>query len=153
MRARYPEDDGFIERDGVKVHYEVYNPEASPTVFLLPTWSIVHSRIWKSQIPFLARHYRVVTFDGRGNGQSDRPQGDDAYADAEFVADALSVMDRTQTSAAVLVGFSMGARWAYVLAGENQDRVQGVILIGSGVGSGVVGISGMLTSPRWPISW
>ena len=39
----------------------------------MPTWSIVHSRHWKSQIPFLARHFTVVTFDGRGNGRSDRP--------------------------------------------------------------------------------
>ena len=44
-----------------------------PTVLLLPTWSIVHSRHWKMQIPYLARHCRVVTFDGRGNGRSDRP--------------------------------------------------------------------------------
>ena len=42
---------------------------ARPTILLLPTWSIVHSRHWKAQIPYLARHFRVVTFDGRGNGQ------------------------------------------------------------------------------------
>ena len=48
-----------------------------PTVLLLPTWSIVHSRFWKVQIPYLARHFRVVTFDGRGNGRSDRPAGAD----------------------------------------------------------------------------
>ena len=45
----------------------------SPTILLMPTWSIVHSRHWKPQIPYLARHFRVVTFDGRGNGRSDRP--------------------------------------------------------------------------------
>ena len=44
-------------------------------MLLLPTWSIVHSRFWKAQIPYLARHCRVVTFDGRGNGRSDRPGG------------------------------------------------------------------------------
>ena len=42
-------------------------------MLLLPTWSIIHSRHWKMQIPYLARHCRVVTFDGRGNGRSDRP--------------------------------------------------------------------------------
>ena len=73
-RARYPDESGYVERDGVRVYYEVYG-SGEPTVLLLPTWSIVHSRHWKMQIPYLARHCRVVTFDGRGNGRSDRPQG------------------------------------------------------------------------------
>ena len=56
----------------MRVHYEVYGTGAS-TILLLPTWSIVHSRHWKMQIAYLARHCRVVAFDGRGNGLSDRP--------------------------------------------------------------------------------
>ena len=66
-RARYPDEEGYVERDGVRVFYEVYG-SGEPTVLLLPTWSIIHSRQWKMQIPYLARHCRVVTFDGRGNG-------------------------------------------------------------------------------------
>ena len=68
-RARYPDEAAYVERDGVRVFYEVYG-EGEPTVFLLPTWSIVHSRHWKMQIPYLARHRRVLTSDGRGNGRS-----------------------------------------------------------------------------------
>jgi pimeloyl-ACP methyl ester carboxylesterase len=72
-RARYPDDSGYVERDGVNVYYEVYG-EGEPTVLLLPTWSILHSRHWKMQIPYLARHCRVVTFDGRGTvSPTDRP--------------------------------------------------------------------------------
>ena len=48
---------------------------ATPTIVLLPTWSIIHSRFWKLQIPYLARRHRVVTFDGRGRGRSGRPSG------------------------------------------------------------------------------
>ena len=73
-RARYPDAEGYVERDGVRVFYEVYG-EGERTALLLPTWSIVASRAWKMQIPYLARHCRVVTFDGRGNGRSDRPVG------------------------------------------------------------------------------
>ena len=73
-RARYPDETGYVERDGVRVFYEVYG-SGEPTVLLLPTWSLIHSRHWKMQIPYLARHCRVVTFDGRGNGRSDRPGG------------------------------------------------------------------------------
>ena len=72
-RARYPDESGYVERDGVRLYYEVYG-SGEPTVFLLPTWSIIHSRHWKMQIPYLARHCRVLTFDGRGNGRSDRPE-------------------------------------------------------------------------------
>jgi pimeloyl-ACP methyl ester carboxylesterase len=39
----------------------------------MPTWEIVHSRSWKFQIPYLARHCRVVTFDPRGNAAPTAP--------------------------------------------------------------------------------
>jgi pimeloyl-ACP methyl ester carboxylesterase len=92
MRACQPSRDGYVERDGVKLYYEVYGA-GEPTILLLPTWSIMHSRHWKMQIPYLARHCRVLTFDGRGNGRSDRPTEPEAYRSAEFTADALAVMD------------------------------------------------------------
>ena len=40
-RARYPDTEGYVERDGVRTFYEVYG-EGEPTVLLLPTWSIIH---------------------------------------------------------------------------------------------------------------
>ncbi len=72
MRACQPIRDGYVERDGIKIFYEVFGA-GEPTVLLLPTWSIIHSRHWKMQIPYLARHCRIITFDARGNGRSDRP--------------------------------------------------------------------------------
>ncbi|HEV8193809.1 MAG TPA: alpha/beta hydrolase [Ktedonobacterales bacterium] len=129
MRARYPDQEGFVERDGVRVFYEVFGT-GEPTVFLLPAWSTVHSRFWKAQVPYLARHYRVITFDGRGNGRSSRPLTPAAYGNEEFVADALAVLDATATERAVLVSLSMGAQWALLLAAEHADRVAGAAFIG-----------------------
>jgi pimeloyl-ACP methyl ester carboxylesterase/predicted glycosyltransferase len=128
-RARYPDDEGYVERDGVRIFYEVYGT-GEPTVLLLPTWSIIHSRHWKLQIPYLARHCRVITFDGRGNGRSDRPEAPEAYAEAEFAADALAVLDATATEQALVVGFSMGAQRALVLAAGHPERVAGLVFIG-----------------------
>ena len=128
-RARYPDETGYIERDGVKLYYEVYG-SGEPTVFLLPTWSIIHSRHWKMQIPYLARHCRVVTFDGRGNGRSDRPQESRAYDEREFAADALAVLNATNTERAVIVGFSMGGQRGLLLAAAHPERVQGAVFIG-----------------------
>jgi pimeloyl-ACP methyl ester carboxylesterase len=106
MRACQPVSDGYVDRHGVKLYYEVYGA-GEPTVLLLPTWSIVHSRHWKMQIPYLARHCRVITFDGRGNCRSDRPET--GYGEAEFAADALAVMDATAAERAVIVSLSAGA--------------------------------------------
>ena len=131
-RARYPDQTGYVERDGVRVFYEVYG-SGDPTVLLLPTWSIIHSRFWKAQIPYLARHCRVVTFDGRGNGRSDRPIGPQAYSPSEFANDALAVMDATGAECAALVALSSGALWAAILAADHPERIERVVYIGPGV--------------------
>ena len=128
-RARYPDHEGYVERDGIRVHYEVYG-SGEPTVLLLPTWSLFHSRHWKMQIPYLARHCRVVTFDGRGNGKSDRPKEPEAYDEREFAADAVAVMDETHTDRAVLVGFSLGGQRGLIVAAEHTKRVAGAVFIG-----------------------
>src|SRR3954452_23003734 len=125
-RARYPDESGYVERDGVNLYYEVYGA-GEPTVFLLPTWSIIHSRHWKMQIPYLARHCRVLTFDGRGNGRSDRPAG--GYDEREFAHDALAVMDATGTEHAQLVSLSLGAQRALLLAAEQPERIDGAVFI------------------------
>ena len=103
MTCIAPDATGHIERNGVRIHYDVYG-QGKPTLLLLPTWSIVHSRCWKAQLPYLARHYRVITFDGRGNGKSDRPRGVDAHLPREYVEDAIAVLDATDTRSAIVVG-------------------------------------------------
>jgi len=110
----------------VRIFYEVYGSDG-PAVFLLPTWSIIHSRHWKLQIPYLARHFRVLTFDGRGSGRSDRPAS--GYQEREFVADALAVMDATSTQSAALVSLSLGSRWALMLAADHPERVDAAAFI------------------------
>jgi pimeloyl-ACP methyl ester carboxylesterase/predicted glycosyltransferase len=129
MRARYPDRTGFVERDGVKVAYEVFG-DGPRTVLLMPSWSIVHSRMWKAQVPYLARHARVVTFDGRGNGLSDRPRESAAYESAEFVADGLAVLDAVDVEQALVVGSSLGAGYAIELAATAPQRVSALFLLG-----------------------
>ena len=125
-RAMAPDTSGYVTRDGVRLYWETYG-SGEPTVLLLPTWSIIHSRHWKMQIPYLARHCRVVTFDGRGNGRSDRPE--EGYGEREFAADALAVMDATATDRAVLVSLSLGAQRGLILAAEHPARVEGSVFI------------------------
>jgi pimeloyl-ACP methyl ester carboxylesterase len=128
MRAREPDATGIVDRGGASVFYEVYG-DTGPTVLLVPPWSIVHSRIWKAQVPFLARHGQVVTFDPRGNGRSSRPADAEAYAEREFAADALAVLDATGTERAFVVTLSLGAQRTLLLAAEHPDRVEGVVFL------------------------
>ena len=80
MRAREPDQVGYVERDGVRIAYETFG-EGETTIVFTPVDVIVHSRMWKAQVPYLARHFRVVTIDPRGNGRSDRPTDPAAYGD------------------------------------------------------------------------
>ncbi len=131
MRAREPDASGFIERAGVRVGYEVFG-EGTPTILLLPTWQIVPSLMWKAQVPFLARHHRVVTYDARGTGRSDRPTEPGAYADDAQIQDAVDVLDATGTQAAVLVGLCSGNLMALALAASMPERVLGWVAMAGG---------------------
>jgi pimeloyl-ACP methyl ester carboxylesterase len=129
MRARYPDCAGTVVRDGVEIRYERYG-QGWPAILLLPTWSLVHSRHWKMQVPYLARHFTVVCFDGRGSGGSGRPPPEpDAYTDVQFASDSLAVMDAAGIETAILASVSCGASWALRLCAEHPDRVLGSVFI------------------------
>jgi pimeloyl-ACP methyl ester carboxylesterase/predicted glycosyltransferase len=128
-RARYPDAEGYAERDGQRIFYEVYG-DGEQTVFLLPTWSLVHSRHWKMQIPYLARHFRVLTMDGLGNGRSDRCCEPRRYGPAETARDCLAVMDSTGTDRAVMMALSRGAQYLLELGRLAPERVAGAAFIG-----------------------
>src|SRR5688572_24340538 len=130
MRARMPDCDGFIDRDGVRIHYEVYGAGPQTMVFI-PPWSIVHSRVYKAQLPYFSERFRCIAFDARGNGQSDRPMDAAAYSLDHSIDDALAVMDATHTSEAILVGLSLGGLHACVLAAYHSGRVKAAILVGT----------------------
>ncbi len=130
MRARYPDTEGFIERGGVKVGYEVFGA-GEPTILLLTSWAIVHARQWKAQVPYLARHFQVITVEGRGNGRADRPGTAEAYRDREYVDDAIAVLDAAGVDRAVVVGLSVGGRHALQLAAWYPERAAGVVAIGA----------------------
>src|SRR5262245_31870815 len=126
MRALEPHRSGHVVRDGVHVAWELFG-EGDQSIFLLPAWSIAHARLWKLQVPYLARHARVLVMDGRGNGRSDRPAGREKYADEEFAADALAVMDASGTAKAAVVSLSAGSRWALLLTAEHPERVSAAV--------------------------
>ena len=127
-RARYPAVTGVAERPGGWVAWEAYGAGDPPIVFV-PPWQIVHSRIWKTQIPDFARRHRVVAWDARGNGRSDRPTDPLAHTTRARAADLGAVMDSTGLESAVLVGLSSASEGMLVFAAEHPKRVLGMVFI------------------------
>jgi pimeloyl-ACP methyl ester carboxylesterase len=128
MRAREPDETGTIRG----TYWERYG-DGAPTVLFVPPWAIVHSRIWKMQVPYFARHFRVVVFDPRGNGRSERSHDPADYAEAEYARDALAVMDASGTDEAMVVSMSLGAQHALLLADAHPERVLGLAFIAPAV--------------------
>ena len=125
MRAREADHQDFIERDGVRIWHEVHG-NAETTILLVPGWALP-LRAWKAQIAYLSRHFRVIAYDPRGTGRSDRPRGASAYALTEHVGDALAVLDAVGARTAVVMGKSRGAQTALMLAVDHRDRVDAII--------------------------
>ena len=131
MRALEPETKGFVKQDGVRIFWEQFG-EGERTVTLLPTWNIIHSRCWKMQVPYLARHARIVTFDPRGNGKSDRPVS--GYSLDDHYRDALAVLGAAGVERTAVVGLSDGCFPATMLAALRPDLVERLVLVGFGPG-------------------
>ena len=128
-RARYPDESGYVERDGVSVFYEVYGVGRAdgPAAADLVDHPLAH---WKMQIPYLARHCRVITFDGRGQRPLRPAREARGYDEREFAADALAVMDATRDGARGDRRASRSARSAaLLLAAEHPERVEGAVFI------------------------
>jgi pimeloyl-ACP methyl ester carboxylesterase/predicted glycosyltransferase len=128
-RVREPDRSGHAERDGVRVYWELHG-DGEQTVFLLNTWPTAHSRMWKQQVPYLARQFRVLTVDARGNGLSDRPAEPRAYAAQEHALDVLAVMDESDTERATVVSIGASTIPHLLFAAQHPERNEGAILSG-----------------------
>ena len=126
MRAKLPTHSGKVDRDGIKLHYDLYG-DGETTILFVPTWSLIHSRSWKAQVPYFSETFRVITYDPRGNGASDRPDTAEGYSLDLFIEDVVAVMDATRTHKAVLVGHSFSSAVAFAVASKYPDRVQAVV--------------------------
>jgi pimeloyl-ACP methyl ester carboxylesterase/predicted glycosyltransferase len=132
MRARRPDREGVIERDGVRVAFETFG-RGEPALLLVPASPITHARSWKGIAPSLARRFTVLTTDGRGTGRSDRPHARECYAPYEATADLLAVLATAEIDRAVVVAHCHAVPWALGLAAEHPERAAGVVAIAPNV--------------------
>ena len=127
--------DGWLERDGVSLHYLEWMPESSPgsqpPLFLLHGLSS-NARYWER----LAHHLpnrRLVALDQRGHGltgqPSRAPRFPDGYATEELLQDVEFTIDKMSLEKPVVVGHSWGATVALEFVGIHQGRAGGLVFI------------------------
>jgi pimeloyl-ACP methyl ester carboxylesterase len=128
-----PVRSGDVRRDGQRIHWEEFGT-GPDVLLLLPTWSIVHSDFWRHQVPHFARDRRVVVFDGRGTGGSDRPTAPTCNGDLRVAHDAVAVLDACGVERVTSVlGSSQGGPWALALAALHPERVGSAVFIAPNV--------------------
>lgn len=91
---------------------------------------------------------RVVSWNHRGTGGSDRPADPDACGVDELVEDALSVMDHFGLDRAVVMGWSIGVNTMFQLAVDHPERVSGLLAVAGVPGDTFATMLGPLRLPR-----
>jgi pimeloyl-ACP methyl ester carboxylesterase/predicted glycosyltransferase len=124
-----PVSDGLVEREGVKTWYATWG-KSGPWIAFAPIFQIVHMQLLKATVPYLAQHFRVLTMDGRGNGRSDRPTGQEAYSFDHYYLDFIAVLDALGVDRLAVIGISAAAMLALRLAGDQPERVTHAIVAG-----------------------
>jgi pimeloyl-ACP methyl ester carboxylesterase/predicted glycosyltransferase len=117
----------YVHRPDARIFYQVTG-SGTRDLFLLPQCQVVtYSRMWKHQIPYLSRYFRVITMDPRGNGRSDRPPT--GYDLETRYDDLVAVLDEVARPPIALVAFSCAAPLAFRYAVAHPDRLSHLILL------------------------
>ena len=111
--------------DGARLHYEAFGRRSSPAVLMIQGLG-ADKHGWDMQRFTLARSYRVIAFDNRGAGRSDKPFG--VYSIEQMADDAVAVLDDAGVTAAHVVGASMGGAISQVMAVRHPTRVLSLTL-------------------------
>lgn len=156
-RSVLPDREGFANQGGVRIFFEVYgeaerDPRAGladpPTLLFVPPWAIVHSRAWKAQIGYLSRHFRLIVFDPRANGRSDKPTHPDAYSEDEQARDIAAVLDAADVDRVSIVSLSRGAQRSLIFAADHPERVASMVFIGPSLALSARAIAGGLAATQ-----
>jgi pimeloyl-ACP methyl ester carboxylesterase/predicted glycosyltransferase len=118
----------YVDRPGAKIFYQTTGSGARDLFLHGPCQPVAHSRMWKGQIPYLSRYFRVTAIDPRGNGRSDRPET--GYDFETRYGDLLAVLDEAVRPPFAFVAFTCASMLAVRYAVEHPGRVSHLILLG-----------------------
>ena len=118
-----------VKANGISINYQVKGKGAN---LVLVHGAGDNLNMWYHQVPVFSKSYRVITYDVRGSGKTERPEGE--YSIALLAEDAYQLMKAIGVKEAYFLGYSMGGRIALELAINYPDLVKGLVLANSSVG-------------------
>ena len=120
-----------LDRDGVNIYYEVHGE--GPALILTHGYSAT-SEMWAGQVAPLSKHFKVVTWDMRGHGQSDYPADQSAYSEEATVGDMAALLDAVGARKAVVGGLSLGGYMSLAFHLAHPERTRALLIIDTGPG-------------------
>lgn len=120
-----------LRRNGVNIYYEMHG--AGPTLLLTHGYSAT-SKMWAGQIGPLSKKYRVVVWDMRGHGQTDYPEDEALYSEAETLADMAMLLDVAGPREAIIAGLSLGGYMSLAFQLAHPERTRALMLFDTGPG-------------------
>jgi len=128
-----------IDRDGVKIHYEVHGQVHGQVLGDAPALILTHgysstSAMWQGQIAALSKQHRLILWDMRGHGQSDYPEDPTAYSEALTVGDIAALLDQVGVRKAIVGGLSLGGYMSLAFYRAHPERVSALLIIDTGPG-------------------
>jgi pimeloyl-ACP methyl ester carboxylesterase len=112
-----------LKANGIDLYYETQG-RGEPLLLIAGLGATC--KLWDSQVPLLAHEFRVITFDNRGAGRSDKPQA--PYSIALFADDTAGLMDALSIDSAFVYGESMGGLIAQEFAVRYPRRARALVL-------------------------
>lgn len=126
-----------FHHDGLKIAYFDEGDTAADPVILIHGFASSANVNWvyPGWLKTLGEAgYRVIAFDNRGHGASDKPLDSEAYRPWVMARDAVALLDHLEIETAHFMGYSMGARISTFAALNHQHRVRSLVLGGLGIG-------------------
>ena len=123
-----------LDRDGVRISYQVFGPPGGATPLLLTHGFSASSAMWQPNIAALAAARPVITWDLRGHGRSDAPDDLARYTAEACVADMAALLDVCGIARVVAGGLSLGGYLSLEFCLAHPDRVAGLVLCDTGPG-------------------
>lgn len=116
----------FTTSDGISLHFETHGFENAGPALVFLNGLTQTTRHWATHRRALCDERRVLTYDARGQGDSDAPEGVPSLAD--HVRDLRELLEHLDITSSDLVGFSHGARLALGFATEYPARLRRLVL-------------------------